>query len=196
MAINPDFSDLFAALNDAGARYLLVGGYALAVHGVPRFTKDLDVWTDPTRQNAALVITALRAFGAPMDALVEGDLAQPGVVFQIGVPPNRIDIVTAIDGVTFAEAWPARVITTYGDRAIEARVMGPVDLAHPAFAKLVEHPVSTEHPAGLHPRGIMACRRPCRSTRILRTHLPAFAPSGFGEASCTSCFGGASSPYK
>ena len=118
MAINPDFSDLFAALNAAGARYLLVGGYALAVHSVPRFTKDLDVWIDPTPENAPRVIDALRAFGAAMASLQEADLARAGIVFQIGVPPNRIDIITDIDGVNFVDAWPARVITTYGDQSI------------------------------------------------------------------------------
>lgn len=118
MAINPDFRDLFAALNDAGARYLLVGGYALAVHSVPRFTKDLDVWTDPTPENARLVLEALRIFGAPTTSLEEGDLARPGIVFQIGLAPNRIDIVTAIDGVDFADAWPARAATRYGDQTI------------------------------------------------------------------------------
>jgi hypothetical protein len=118
VAINPDFSDLFAALNAAGARYLLVGGYALAVHSVPRFTKDLDVWIDPTPENAPRVIDALRAFGAAMASLQEADLARAGIVFQIGVPPNRIDIVTAIEGVHFSDAWPARVITRYGDQSI------------------------------------------------------------------------------
>ena len=118
MAINQDFRDLFAALNDAGARYLLVGGYALAVHAVPRFTKDLDVWIEPTPENAALVITALRSFGAAMESLAEPDLARPGVVFQIGVPPNRIDIITEVDGVSFPDAWPARVATSYGDQTI------------------------------------------------------------------------------
>jgi hypothetical protein len=66
MAANPDFSDLFAAFYDAGARYLLVGGYAIAVHANPRATKDLDIWVEPTRANAARVYEALGAFGAPM----------------------------------------------------------------------------------------------------------------------------------
>lgn len=118
MAINPDFRDLFAALNDAGARYLLVGGYALAVHSVPRFTKDLDVWAEPTAENARLVIEALRKFGAPTTSLEEDDLARERVVFQIGVAPNRIDIVTSIDGVMFPDAWPARVKARYGDQSI------------------------------------------------------------------------------
>jgi hypothetical protein len=118
VAVNPDFKDLFAALNAASAKYLLVGGYALAVHAVPRFTKDLDVWVEPSSENAVKVMEALHVFGAPTKALEDGDLARPGIVFQMGVPPNRIDIVTSIDGVTFDEAWPDRLSTTYGGEAV------------------------------------------------------------------------------
>jgi hypothetical protein len=114
MPVNPDFRDLFAALNGAGAEYLLVGGYALAIHAAPRFTKDLDVWVNPTRENAPRVLTALKAFGAPLGELTETDLMTPGVVFQMGLPPNRIDLLTSIDGVAFSEAWPARITTEYG----------------------------------------------------------------------------------
>jgi hypothetical protein len=101
-------------LNGAGAEYLLVGGYALAIHAAPRFTKDLDVWVNPTRENAPRVLTALKAFGAPLGELTETDLMTPGVVFQMGLPPNRIDLLTSIDGVAFSEAWPARITTEYG----------------------------------------------------------------------------------
>jgi hypothetical protein len=118
VAVNPDFRDLFAALNAAGARYLLVGGYAVAFHAQPRFTKDLDVWTDPLSANATLVHEALRRFGAPLGELTPDDLARSGTIFQIGVPPNRIDILTAIDGVGFDEAWTDRVLTTYGDQSV------------------------------------------------------------------------------
>ena len=124
--MNPDFRDLFAALNAAGARYLLVGGYAVAFHAEPRFTKDLDVWTEPTPANAPRVHEALQAFGAPLQDLAAGDLARPGLVFQMGVPPNRIDIVTSIDGVEFGDAWPGHVDTTYGDQAVP--VIGRVEL--------------------------------------------------------------------
>jgi len=115
MSLNRDFRDLFAALSAAGAEYLLVGGYALAVHTSPRFTKDLDVWVDASAENAERVWNALVAFGAPLGELSRADLATPGVVFQIGVPPNRIDVLTAIDGVAFREAWAERLETTYGD---------------------------------------------------------------------------------
>jgi len=126
MPVNPDFRDLFAALNGAGAEYLLVGGYALAVHAVPRFTKDLDVWVRPTPDNARRVFGALREFGAPLGDLGESELSSPGIVFQIGVPPNRIDILTAIDGVEFEAAWPGRLETTYG--ALPVHVLGKREL--------------------------------------------------------------------
>lgn len=118
MAVNPDFKDLFAALNDVQARYLLVGGYALAHHGHPRFTKDLDIWVEPEPENAARVFAALEGFGAPTHDLGRRDLERAGLIFQIGVAPNRIDIITAIDGVHFAEAWEAREETLYGGQRV------------------------------------------------------------------------------
>lgn len=122
MPVNPDFRDLFAVLNAAGARYLLVGGYAVAFHAQPRFTKDLDIWTEPEAANAVRVYEALRQFGAPLQDLATADLERAGTIFQIGVPPNRIDIVTSIDGVGFPEAWQDRVETTYGSEVV--RVIG------------------------------------------------------------------------
>jgi len=118
MSVNPDFRDLFATLNDAHAEFLIVGGYALAVHGAPRFTKDLDVWIRADPDNAQRVWQALDEFGAPFGDLNLEDLSTPGVVFQMGLPPNRIDIITAIDGVEFHDAWERKVISTYGDQPV------------------------------------------------------------------------------
>jgi hypothetical protein len=126
MSVNQDFRDLFAALNEARAEFLIVGGYALAVHGFPRFTKDLDVWVGATQENAQKVWAALDGFGAPFGDLALQDLSTPGIVFQMGLPPNRIDIITAIDGVGFQEAWEHRVSTGYGDQSVF--VMGLEDL--------------------------------------------------------------------
>ena len=126
MPVNSDFRDLFAALNAAGVRYLLVGGYALAFHAEPRFTKDLDVWVEPLPENAARVMKALADFGAPLQGVTFEDFARPGIVFQMGVPPNRIDVLTGVDGVTFEEAWPGRAESSYGDQAIT--VIGRSDL--------------------------------------------------------------------
>jgi hypothetical protein len=106
--VNPDYRDMLSALSAEGAEYLIVGAYALAVHGVPRATGDIDLWVRPTPDNAYRVLAALRRFGAPLSELGESDFAVPGTVFQIGVAPRRIDILTSIDGVEFAEAWAAR----------------------------------------------------------------------------------------
>ena len=125
--VNPDFSDLFAALNDAGANYLLVGAHAVAFHAEPRYTKDLDVWVEATPANAARVMHALRAFGAPLAGVAEHDFCAPGVTLQIGIAPNRIDIVAAIDGVAFADAWLNRVESRYGDERMW--IIGRAELA-------------------------------------------------------------------
>ena len=85
--MNPDFVDLLRAFIAADVRFLIVGAYALAHHGRPRATGDLDVWVDATPANAPRVIHALTAFGAPLSDITPGDFARPGVVFQIGVPP-------------------------------------------------------------------------------------------------------------
>lgn len=110
--MNPDFRDMLCALNDAGVEYLLVGAYALAVHGVPRATGDLDLWLRPESANAARTLTALQRFGAPLADLTQEDLSREGTVFQVGIAPRRIDLLTAIDGVGFDEAWPRRMLTT------------------------------------------------------------------------------------
>lgn len=107
--MNRDFAEMLAALSAAGADYLLVGAHALAAHGVVRATGDLDVWIRPTPENASKVWRALVAFGAPLQQLSEQDLATPDVVFQIGVVPYRIDLLTSIDGVPFEEAWQRRI---------------------------------------------------------------------------------------
>jgi hypothetical protein len=113
--MNPDFLDLLRALQAADARFMVVGAYALGVHGRPRATKDFDVWVEASADNAPRVIQALRAFGAPLMGLTEEDIRAPGVGLQIGVEPGRIDLLTAISGVVFDEAWPERVDAKFGD---------------------------------------------------------------------------------
>jgi len=114
MAVNPDFKDLFAAFNAVEVRYLVVGAHAVTFHSRPRFTKDLDIWVDPDPQNAARVYRALAAFGAPLEGVSESDFADPDLVFQIGVAPNRIDIVMGIEAVAFPDAWSRRIEAQYG----------------------------------------------------------------------------------
>lgn len=115
MEINQDFSDLFAALNASDVEYLVVGAHALAAHGHVRATKDIDVWVRASPQNAPRVIAALSSFGAPLTSVSESDFAEPGLVFQIGVPPVRIDILTEVDGLEFEDAWLHRVETSFGE---------------------------------------------------------------------------------
>ena len=115
---NRDFRDLFAEFNAAGVEYLLVGAHALAVHGHIRATKDLDVWVRPSPQNADRVLRALRSFGAPTDKIAADDFSRPGTTLQIGVDPLRIDILTAIDGVDFDQAWRNQMTTRFADQAV------------------------------------------------------------------------------
>lgn len=119
--MNRDFRDLIAEFNARGIEYLIVGAHALAAHGHVRATKDLDIWVRPEASNASRVIEALEAFGAPLQDLTAKDLTRPGVVFQIGIEPIRIDVITAVTGVVFDEAWPERFVTRFADQ--EAAVM-------------------------------------------------------------------------
>ncbi len=106
--LNQDFEDLLSCLLAADVRFLLVGGYALAFHGHPRATKDMDVWVNPAADNAQRVLRALAAFGATTSDLTPAAFSEPRTVFQIGVPPRRVDLVCSIDGVDFADAWAGR----------------------------------------------------------------------------------------
>jgi hypothetical protein len=106
--LNQDFVDLLRAFAAADVRFLVVGAYALALHGLPRATGDLDVWIDPTPANARRAYGALRDFGAPLENLLEEDLTNPDLVFQMGVAPVRIDVLMSITGVAFDEAWERR----------------------------------------------------------------------------------------
>lgn len=124
--MNRDFRDLLAEFNVQGVDFLIVGAHALAAHGHIRATQDFDVWVWPEAENAKRVYRALQRFGAPLQDLTEADLATPGIVFQIGVAPIRIDVITAIDGVEFTEAWANRMITKFDDQP--ASVLSREDL--------------------------------------------------------------------
>jgi hypothetical protein len=112
--MHQDFLDLLRAFIDRNVRFLIVGAYALGVHGRPRATGDLDVWVDPTAENAANVMAALEQFGAPTSQVIAEDFSRPGIVFQMGLPPLRIDVLTELSGLTFAEAWPTRTRAPFG----------------------------------------------------------------------------------
>lgn len=110
--MNSDFRDLLVCLGREEVEYVLVGAYALAFHGAPRATGDIDVLVRPTAANAERAWRALLTFGAPLAAagVEPSDFARPGTVYQIGLPPRRVDILTEISGVTFDQAWESRAM--------------------------------------------------------------------------------------
>ena len=108
--LNSDYKDMLQALSDNGVRFLLVGAYAMGAHGYPRATGDIDIWVEPSIENSERVYRSVAAFGAPLHEIDQATFATPGVVFQIGVAPRRIDIITAISGVRFDEAHQHRQI--------------------------------------------------------------------------------------
>jgi hypothetical protein len=112
--LNNDFLDMLSALCAEAAEFLVVGAYAMAAHGLPRATGDIDLWIRPRADNASRVIAALRRFGAPLHDLTAADLSTPDTVFQIGIAPRRIDLMTSIDGVEFEAAWQDRVPVRVG----------------------------------------------------------------------------------
>ncbi len=107
--LNPDFRDILSAFNDEHVEYLLVGAYAVAAHGIPRATGDIDLWLNATPANANAAWRALERFGAPLDQMSLADLQKPDLVVQLGVSPRRIDLLTSIDGVEFDAAWAERL---------------------------------------------------------------------------------------
>ena len=123
--MNRDFVEMLSALSAAGARFLIVGAHALAAHGAPRATGDLDIWIGATPDNAARVLDALRNFGAALFDLTVDDLSRPDTVFQVGLPPSRIDILSSISGVTFDHAWSRRLEIRIGD--LDVGVIGRED---------------------------------------------------------------------
>jgi len=105
MMLNNDYRDILLALSNKKAKFLLVGAYAMAVHGYPRSTMDIDLWVMPDTENAILVLQALEDFGASIGSLTQDDLQEEDLIFQIGVAPRRIDILTSLDGLNFKEAF-------------------------------------------------------------------------------------------
>lgn len=108
--MNRDFAEMLSAFSEAGAEFLVIGAHALAAHGVVRATGDLDIWVRPTRENAERVMRALMVFGAPLMDLTIDDLMKRDTVFQIGVEPSRVDVLSGISGVDFDEAWRRRIV--------------------------------------------------------------------------------------
>jgi hypothetical protein len=116
--LHQDYREIFSELFDAQADFLVVGAFAMAGHGMMRTTGDLDLWVRPNRENAERVWAALARYGAPIETLTKEELSRPGLFFQVGVAPRRIDILTDIDGVSFEEAWKDRVYRQIDDLSV------------------------------------------------------------------------------
>lgn len=110
MPMNADLREFIELLNLNGVKYLIVGGYAVAYHGYPRLTKDIDILVDSEPANAAKLIDALNAFGFSSVGLTAADFTKPDQIVQLGYAPNRIDILTSVSGVAFDEAWTRRIV--------------------------------------------------------------------------------------
>jgi predicted nucleotidyltransferase len=111
--LNQDFREFAQSLNDSRVRYLVIGAYAVALHGHPRYTKDLDIWIEITPDNAAAMVRALDQFGFSSLGLQAGDFLTPDQVIQLGYPPNRIDLITTPPGVVFDACYASRVIVEF-----------------------------------------------------------------------------------
>lgn len=108
--LNEDYKEMLESLLGEKVKFILVGAYALAAHGFPRATGDMDIWVKPHDENSKKVYKALAKFGAPISEIREDEFSQPGLIFQIGVVPRRIDIITKISGVEFDEADADKIV--------------------------------------------------------------------------------------
>ena len=113
--MNPHFVEILKAFRDEAVEHLNIGAHALAAHGHVRATLDIDIWVKPTDENAGRTWRALQRFCAPLSKMKPGDFAEPQVLYQIGLPPSRIDIMTSVTGLEFDSAWPNRIMATFGD---------------------------------------------------------------------------------
>jgi predicted nucleotidyltransferase len=107
--MDKNFLELLQSLNEHKVKYLIIGGYAVIKYTEPRYTKDLDIWVEISKQNARNILKALNKFGAPIDNLSEQDLLQPGLIYIFGLPPARIDLLNKVSGSTFQTAWKNKV---------------------------------------------------------------------------------------
>jgi hypothetical protein len=124
--LNPDFKDILSCLNDQEVKFIIVGAYALAAHGLPRATGDIDIWVENSSDNAQKIMRALVRFGAPISGLSEDDFVSRDMIVQLGVEPCRIDLLTSIDGVEFDMAWKNRITITIAD--MELPVLSKAEL--------------------------------------------------------------------
>ena len=126
--LNEDYREMLQALSDEQVKFMLIGAYAMAAHGYPRATMDIDIWVMPSPQNADAVLRALLRFGAPLHNLTKEDLQIDGTIFQIGVAPRRIDIITTASGLQFEETYQRSI--TVNIEGIEVHIPSIDDLIH------------------------------------------------------------------
>ena len=124
--LNPDFKDMLSCLKDEEVDFIIVGAYALAAHGFPRATGDIDIWVRNSFENAQKIMRALMKFGAPVSHLSEEDFTSLDLIVQLGVEPCRIDLLTGIDGVEFDEAWQNKISIMIDD--LEINILSKEDL--------------------------------------------------------------------
>ena len=124
--LNEDYKDMLRALSDENVRFILVGAYALAAHGYPRATMGIDIWVMPSPENADAVLRAVSRFGAPLNNLTKEDLLKDGTIFQIGVAPRRIDIITGASGLLFEPTYQNSISVNI--EGIEVRIPSIDDL--------------------------------------------------------------------
>jgi hypothetical protein len=124
--LSPDFKEFIELLNKNEALYLVVGGYAVGIHGHPRYTGDLDIWLLPEKNNAEKILQVIKEFGFGSLGISEEDLTKEGIVIQLGYPPLRIDLLTSIDGVQFNECYPNKKIITI--EGLQVNFIGYKDL--------------------------------------------------------------------
>lgn len=108
--LNNDYKEMLENLLEQHVEFMLVGAYALAAHGYPRATGDIDIWVKPEKKNSKRIYISLAKFGAPISQIKEDEFCEAGIIFQIGVAPRRIDIITSIDGVKYGEADEDKII--------------------------------------------------------------------------------------
>lgn len=124
--LNEDYKDMLHVLSDENVKFILIGAYAMAAHGYPRATMDIDIWIMPSPENADAVFKALQRFGAPLQNLTKEDLQTDGTIFQIGVAPRRVDIITGVSGLRFEETYQKSLLINI--EGIDVRIPAIDDL--------------------------------------------------------------------
>ncbi len=117
--LNQDFKEFIQLFNDNQVNYLVIGGYAVAVHGHPRYTKDIDIWIEISEENSQKIITALAEFGFGSLGLTAQDFQEPHQIIQLGYPPNRIDLITSPDGIDFQICYASKIEVMLDDIAVK-----------------------------------------------------------------------------